>query len=122
MKKDLSQLLTITPGVIRDRCGLVYQHIEREEGLKLLDMPMDSDMQIASGRWVKVRRGIYKGDVGHVIRTTQDSSVQVLLVPRLRSPTAIGVRTQTHPTPALFDYDTAGDSFVKSIPKNCNRK
>jgi len=107
MNKDLSQLLTITPGVVRDRCGLVYQHIEREEGLKLLDMPVDSDMQIASGRWVKVRRGIYKGDVGHVIRTTQDSSVQVLLVPRLRSPTAIGVRTQTHPTPALFDYDTA---------------
>jgi ribosomal protein L24 len=106
MNKDLSQLLTITPGVIRDRCGLVYQHIEREEGLKLLDMPVDSDMQIASGRWVKVRRGIYKGDVGHVIRTTQDSRVQVLLVPRLLSPTAIGVRAQTHPTPALFDHET----------------
>jgi len=103
MNKDLSQLLTITPGVIRDRCGLVYQHIERSEGLQLLNVV--SDMQIASGQWVKVRRGIYTGDVGHVM-TTQGSSIQLLLVPRLPSPKAIGIHTQTHPTPALFDHET----------------
>jgi hypothetical protein len=100
MNKDLGKLLTITPGIIRDRCGLVYQCIERSEGLKVLNMAM----QI--GQWVKVRRGIYKGDVGHVM-TTQDSSVQLLLVPRLPSPKAIGTHIQTHPTPALFDHETA---------------
>jgi len=105
MNKDLGKLLTITPGVIRNRCGLVFQHIERGEGLKLLNMPLASDKQIASGRWVKVRRGIYKGDVGHVIMT-QDSSIWLLLVPRLPLPKVIRKHTQAHPTPALFDHET----------------
>jgi len=114
MNKDLGKLLTITPGVIRDRCGLVYQCIERSEGLKVLNMAMP---QI--GQWVKVRRGIYKGDVGHVM-TTQDSSVQLLLVPRLPSPKTMGTHTQTHPTPALFDYETAKLVYDGAEPVRVN--
>jgi len=101
MNKDLGRLLKITAGVISTRCGLVYQRADHSEGLKLLKMT--SDMQV--GKWVKVQRGIYKGDVGHVV-ATRGSSVELLLVPRLPSPKSVGKNTQTHSAPALFDHDT----------------
>ena len=52
MNKALGQLLTLTPGVIQDHHSLVYQFIERSEGLQLLNV--DSGMQIASGQLVLV--------------------------------------------------------------------
>ena len=100
MNKQLAKLLTITPGVFHNDGGLVYQWIERSEGLELLTMSDSKPL----GQWVKVRRGIYKGDVGHVM-STRDSSVQLLLVPRLPPPKSIGVHTHTT-APALFDHET----------------
>ena len=100
MNKQLGKLLTITPGVFQNRDGLVYQWIERSEGLKLLTMSDSNPL----GQWVKVRRGIYKGDVGHVM-STRDSSVRLLLVSRLLPPKSNGVHTHST-APALFDHET----------------
>jgi hypothetical protein len=38
--------------------------------------------------------------------STQDSRVELLLVPRLPLSKSVGKNTQTHSTPALFDHDT----------------
>ena len=60
-----------------------------------------------AGKWVQVRKGTYKGDVGHVLSTT-DSEVVLLLIPRMAPPNLSPLkrkRIETFPT-ALFNHET----------------
>jgi hypothetical protein len=101
MNDDLRYLLKHTPGV-----GTVYQPIEFKDWVSMLTMH-DSKGVPEVGKWVEVRRGIYKGDVGY-IHSVEDWGVQLLLVPRLPPP-ALDIphskrkRTHSRATPALFD-------------------
>lgn len=99
MNKYLGHLLSITPGVIHDRGGLVYQRMEHSEVLKMLMM------KTQAGQWMTVRKGVYKGDVGYVLRI-HDSSAHLLLVPRLALRNTKGTQ-RSHLTPALFDHEAA---------------
>jgi hypothetical protein len=108
MNENLRKLLSLTPGVNRDRCGLVTQHIPVNEGLKLLTMCCLTDPPKA-GEWVQVLKGTYKGDVGHVL-STASGRAQLLLVPRLSPPDESGSkrkRSQPRPPLKLFGIEVA---------------
>jgi hypothetical protein len=81
MNDHLRRLLRLTPGVLCDRCGICCQHIPFDEGLELLKMCSLEDPP-ELGKWVQVRKGIYKGDVGYVLSVAA-SEVHLLLIPRL---------------------------------------
>jgi hypothetical protein len=83
MNDHLRHLLNLTPGIIRNQSGLIFQHIDSSDGLRLLKMQHASPPEV--GKWVQVRRGIYKGDVGYVT-STKSGGVQLLLIPRLSQP------------------------------------
>ncbi len=108
LNDHLRNLLGLTPGVIRNRHGLISQHIPFDEGLELLKMrPLKDPPQL--GKWVQVLRGSYKGDVGYVLLTTA-SDAHLLLIPRLTPPDAshpkrkrFGKRSTTL---KLFDHET----------------
>jgi ribosomal protein L24 len=108
MNEHLRKLLSLTPGVNRDRCGLVTQHIPVNEGLKLLTMCSLTDPPTA-GEWVQILKGTYKGDVGHVLLTASGRA-QLLLVPRLSPPDVSHLkrkRSQPRPPLALFGIEVA---------------
>ena len=59
------------------------------------------------GKWVRVLKGTYKGDVGYVL-STASGGLELLLVPRL-SPDQLGSkrkRSRSRPSMALFDLQT----------------
>jgi hypothetical protein len=111
LNEYLRNLLRLTPGVICNHSGLVYQHIPLSEGLELLKMRHARDPPQV-GKWVQVLRGIYKGDVGYVL-STRMSKVQLLLIPRLAPPNLSHLkrkRSTTFPA-ALFDYATVTQDY-----------
>ena len=96
------KLLKLIPGVLLNPSGSMFQYIDFEDGLKLLNM-----RQTGVGNWVQILKGDYKGDVGFVL-STETWGVRVLLIPRLPPPTAISRSvscTASRPTPCLFGKD-----------------
>jgi hypothetical protein len=83
MNNHLQRLLRLTPGVLCDRCGICSQRIPFDEGLELLKMCPLKDLP-KLGKWVQVRRGTYRGDVGYVLSVAA-SEVDLLLIPHLRA-------------------------------------
>ncbi|KAF8176499.1 hypothetical protein BJ912DRAFT_930712 [Pholiota molesta] len=65
MNKHLTELLQKTAGIHRTRQGLVYQLIPLNERPRLLCPPKDNRSIIAN-QWVRIRKGLYKGDIGLV--------------------------------------------------------
>jgi hypothetical protein len=67
------------------------------------------------GKWVQVRRGTYKGDVGYVL-SVGASEVHLLLIPRLPlmdQPHSKRKRTGTRPTSLkLFDHETFTQEYA----------
>jgi len=111
MNERLRILLKRIPGIIhraRDS-GLILEHIDFNDGVKLLSMDRPT---ARLGGWVRVQKGIYEGDVGFVV-SVESWGVQLLLVPRLSSPQVSG-GPAVRPLPALF-YD-------ESIPFVDSRK
>lgn len=105
MNKHLHRLLRLTPGVSFDPYSLILQHVDFEDGLKLLTMRQPID----NGQWVRVLKGHYKGDLGF-ISSTETWGVWVLLIPRLPSRATISSCSDyspaSRPTPALFGNDS----------------
>ena len=78
------------------------------------------------GKWVQVRKGSYKGDVGYV-KSTDSSRVHLLLVPRMLppQPTYLSQKRKPpppRPTPKLFDafaikqvYGTEPTSHAENV-------
>jgi transcription elongation factor len=86
----------------------VVQSIDPKDWVKMLSMS-DKKLDVAIGQWVRVCKGIYKGDVGYVDTIENWGGVGVLLVPRLPPPRNLDSlhskrkHSTTPPEPALFD-------------------
>ena len=110
MNEPLNQLLKRTPG-IRHLNGVVWEQIGFEDWTRMLTM-LDAETSIAVGKWVRVCRGIYKGDVGYISAIKNWGGVSLLLVPCLRPPQPAGMSTLKRkrgtapPKPELFDPAT----------------
>lgn len=103
MNDHLHRLLNLAPGIIRNQSGLISQRIETSDGLRLLKMQHASPPEV--GKWVQVRKGIYKGDLGYVT-STEGGEVELLLIPRLSQPRASrGIPSHSCSAPTLFDYE-----------------
>ena len=108
MNTDLVHLLQYMPGIVRTRYSVVQQAIELSDWQATLTMHNPQTVMEA-GRWVRVGRGVYKGDVGLVV-ACGDGTIEALLVPRLQRPMSISSskrkRSTIPPTPTLFDPST----------------
>jgi transcription elongation factor len=62
---DMTSLLSLTPGIIQKQSGVVCQMIDPSDWVKLLTM-QDPITAVATGQWIRVRKGAYKGDLGFV--------------------------------------------------------
>ena len=115
MNDQLQRLLRLTPGVLHNRCGICVQRISSDEGLALLKMrPLEDPPE--SGKWVQVRRGLYKDDFSYVLSAlTALMEVCLLLIswlaPLDTSPSK-RKRTWTRPTPILFDQETVKQYYT----------
>jgi hypothetical protein len=107
----------LTPGIIRKRSGVVRQLIDRSDWVKLLTM-QDPNLAVEAGQWIRVRNGVYKGDLG-LVTCVEAWGAQVLVVPRLKIPTPQAntvtslkrKRTAIKPEPRLFDLATFSSMF-----------
>jgi hypothetical protein len=114
---DMISLLSLTPGVIRKQSGLVRQVINPSDWVKLLTM-QDPTTVVEAGQWIRVRKGVYKGDLGFVTHV-EAWGARVLVVPRLKIPTPQEAtslkrkRTVIKPVPKLFDPITFSSVFQR---------
>src|SRR5271156_5649871 len=117
---DMMSLLSSTPGIIWNRSGIIRQSIDLSDWVKLLTM-QDPMTVVKAGQWIRVRTGVYKGDVGFV-KYVETWGAQVLVVPRLKTSTLKMVtslkrkRTAIRPEPRLFDL-AAYSSVFRCQPK-----
>jgi hypothetical protein len=114
---DTISLLNSTPGIIRMQSGIVRQSIDSSDWVKLLTM-QDSITVVKAGQWIRVRTGVYKGDLGFV-KCVEAWGAQVLVVPRLKTSTPETAtslkrkRTAIRPEPRLFDPATFSSVFQR---------
>lgn len=106
MNEHLNRLLKITPGIVCRRTGIIREQIDFQDWTKMLTMN-DIEADVDVGRWVRVRKGTYKGDVGYVV-AVESWGVRLLLVPRLSPPNLSSSslkrkRSAIAPEPTLFD-------------------
>ncbi|KIJ90484.1 hypothetical protein K443DRAFT_15198 [Laccaria amethystina LaAM-08-1] len=109
MNEHINRLLKLTPGIVSRRTGIIWEQIDFEDWTKMLTMH-DIEANVDVGRWVRVRKGTYKGDVGYVL-ASESWGVRLLLVPRLSPPNLASSslkrkRSTVAPEPALFDFNT----------------
>ena len=83
MDTNVVQLLGHTPGIIRNCQGLVWQGVDISDWTKLLKMRTPSEI-VEPKQWVRVCKGMYKGDIGFVI-SMESWGAEVLLIPHLQS-------------------------------------
>lgn len=105
MNPGLRQLLERIPGILRTRAGVLSKCIPHLDGVRLLRMK-EAQSSIGAGDWVRIKRGIYKGDTGLVYRA-ETWGVDVLLAPRISYHTHDKKQkrkaTPSKPPPMLFD-------------------
>ena len=103
MNDFLRHLVKRAPGIIRNQSGFICERVDSADGLTLLEMQHVSPPEV--GKWVQVRKGIYKGDMGYVV-STRCGEVQLLLIPRLsQSQASMGNRSESRSAPILFDCE-----------------
>ena len=78
----LLHLLRRIPGVVFRGNELVRTAIEKSELIKLLKAKPAVRSNFTQGQWVRVTRGVYKGDIG-LIDSIHDWGAEVLLIPRI---------------------------------------
>ena len=62
---NMISLLNFTPGIIRKQSDIVRQTIDPSDWVKLLTM-QDPMTVVKASQWIRVRKGVYKGDLGFV--------------------------------------------------------
>jgi len=103
MNNHLRHLINRAPGIICNQSGFILERIDSSDGLTLLKMQHASPPEV--GKWVQVRKGIYKGDMGYVL-STKSGGVQLLLIPHLSQPQASrGKPSHSCSAPTLFDSE-----------------
>jgi hypothetical protein len=114
---DMISLLNLTPGIIGTRTGVQRQLIDPSDWVKLLTM-QDPISVVKARQWIRVRNGVYKGDLGFVTRV-EAWGTEVLVVPRLKTPTPQTdtslkrKRTAIKPEQKLFDPVTFSSIFQR---------
>ena len=105
MDKDLNDGGWVGPTIAR----LQQRYVQPRD--RHLPAPLETPFATVSlpevGKWVQVRKGSYKGDVGYV-KSTDSLGVHLLLVPRMLppQPTYLSQKRKPpppRPTPKLFD-------------------
>lgn len=104
MNDALIALLHMTPGVVRTQMGLRYHLVDPAENLSLLTMKeLRNKGAVASGKWVRISKGLYRGDIGLVVGS-HSWGYTVLLVPRVFSSSSVKrFGTPNRPEGKLFD-------------------
>ena len=97
MNDHLCHLVKRAPGVVHHQSGIISERVDSNDGLTLLKMQHVSPPEV--GKWVQVRKGIYKGDVG-CVTSTRSGGVELLLIPRILQP-----KGNPCSVPTLFDYE-----------------
>jgi hypothetical protein len=123
LDNNTTHLLSSTPGVIRKRSGVVRHAIDPSDWMKLLTM-RDPMAVVKARQWIRVRNGAYKGELGFVT-DVEAWGARVLVVPRLKSPTARATslkrkRTPIKPEPSLFDPVTFSTMFQREPKLQCD--
>lgn len=117
MNQHLVNLLMNTPGIIHTHNGIRRHQIDPADYVSLLTMK-DSEKDITVGKWVRIRRGIYKGDVS-LILAVETWGVEVLLVPRIiyhsSEKNQKRKATTIKPLPDLFDPTKLDDSLSQNL-------
>ena len=114
---NMFSLLNLTPGIIRKQSsGVVRQKIDPSDWMKLLTM-QDPMTVVKAGQWIRVRNGLYKGDLGFLTHV-EAWGARVLVVPRLKTPTPQAVaslkrKRAIKPDPGLFDPATFSSVFQR---------
>jgi hypothetical protein len=100
MNDHLRRLVKRAPGVVHHQSGFIYERVDYNDGLTLLKMQHVSPLEV--GKWVQVRKGTYRGDIG-CVTSTRSGRVELLLIPRLSQPQAPKGNPRSVPT--LFDCE-----------------
>jgi hypothetical protein len=112
MTNDLVLLLSLAPGIIRTKAGIIKHHIDFEDWTKTLSV-RDAETETAVGQWVRVCKGPYKGDTGFVSALENWGGVTLLLVPHVQlpsDPSSKRKRSCLLPEPKLFDPTAIGSA------------
>jgi len=114
---NMISLLNLTPGIVRKQSAVVRQIIDPSDWVRLLTMH-DPKTVVKAGQWIRVRKGLYKGDIGFVT-LVETWGARVLVVPRLKPPRPQAAaslkrkRTAFKPEPRLFDAATFSSVFQR---------
>ena len=114
---NMISLLNLTPGIIQKQSSVVRQIIEPSDWVRLLTMH-DPTTVVKGSQWIRVHKGVYKGDLGFVTHV-EAWGARVLVVPRLKPPTPQAAaslkrkRTSSRPEPRLFDPATFSSVFQR---------
>jgi hypothetical protein len=76
MNDHLRRLLKLAPVII----GNSSQHVDWSDGLRLLRMQHATQSTLEVGKWVQVRKEIYKGDVGYITTTKSTGFISFLFL------------------------------------------
>lgn len=114
MNDHLRYLLRYTPSIVsRKNQDIICETIDPSNWKAALRITHNVEV----GKWVRVTRGTYKGDVGCVSRFETSGEVAVLLVPRLTSPSELegqstsNKRKRSNPPPDA-------ELFIPNVPKD----
>ena len=86
LTKDLRDVLRRTPGLMRAQGNSIYKFIPPSDRIRALRLPKDKELQFEVGQWVRVLKGMYKGDVGYINQLLPWGGVRLLMVPCIRPP------------------------------------
>lgn len=102
----LAPALLAIPGVARRRGSLVVKLVELSDRPLLLNMSLQgSTPPFSAGSWVRIKDGLYKGDLGLVrdVDPCDRELFSVMLVPRLHMTKSKKRKRGDRPSKALFD-------------------
>ena len=116
MNARLLELLRRVPGINRTFQGIQRHLLEPPDSLNVLKMRATTSV-FTIGEWVKIKKGLYAGDVGRVHKINK-SGAEIHLIPRVayEKPAISKKRkfTPTRPPPRLFEFAL----FQKIWPKH----
>ncbi|KAH9476619.1 Transcription elongation factor SPT5 [Psilocybe cubensis] len=107
MDQPMIDLIKRSPGIIVKTTDVLLSPIDKNEAQQLLYMGGDIT-NLSVGKWLKVKRGVYKGDVGFVV-SKGSWGVSMLMIPRyeyVSTKTKSSRKRKTYtavPAPKLFD-------------------